>query len=190
MSIRVELRDGLPSHGPPATSFPADWGRLGREGVVAEIRTEASAWTANVQRGLSGIDHAALHPNRNDVVVFARGDLWVIDPVRRMATCLLPCVESLLEVEEPRGWIMSRQGIALARLGPEGLMWHTRRLSWDGLELLALERGTVTGRARGLDDAWHPFQVDAVSGRSRGGSYLLGDREGWEQLAGTPRPSR
>ncbi|HKI85294.1 MAG TPA: hypothetical protein VKA53_00980, partial [Thermoanaerobaculia bacterium] len=82
------------------------------------------------------------------------------------------------------GWIYSRQGLALARLGPAGLFWHTRRLSWDGFDQLAVSGNEMKGLAWSpMDDRWHPFRVDIRTGTSQGGSYGDDDSEGWERLA-------
>ena len=97
---------------------------------------------------------------------------------------LLPAIEAAFQVRDPHGWIFSRQGIALARFGPDGIVWHTRRLSWDGFDQLRIVHGEVTGVAWSpLDDEWQPFRVDLSTGRSTGGSYLDEDTEGWERLA-------
>ena len=87
----------------------------------------------------------------------------------------------------PPGWLLDRQGLAIARLGPQGLLWHTRRLSWDGFT----EFRVVGNKLHGLawspgKDCWHPFSVDLRTGRSEGGSYSRSDAEGWERLAGSP----
>jgi len=174
----------LPPYGPPAIAFPGEWGRLGREGIVVEFRTEAGTWVGNFQPGLGGLQLAGLHPNERDAVVIAAGDLWVVDPDVRTAERLLPAIDAALEVRDPDGWVYSRQGLALARLGPEGLLWHTRRLSWDGFDQLSIGNGEVKGLAWSpIDDQWYPFRVDLDTGRSTGGSCGGKDAEGWERCA-------
>lgn len=89
----------------------------------------------------------------------------------------------MFEVQDPEGWVFSRQGLALARLGPTGIMWHTRRLSWDGFDQMQIVQGELTGLAWSpVDSGWHPFRVDLITGKSVGGSYFSEDVEGWEVL--------
>ncbi len=181
--VTANILSGLPPYGPMATPFPREWGRLGREGMVVEFHGEAGTWVGNFQPGLGGLDRAALHPDGRHAVVISGGDLWVVDPNDRTAQQLLPAIESAFEVHDPDGWIYSRQGLALARLGPAGLIWHTRRLSWDGFDELAISGYEMKGLAYSpLDDRWHPFRVDIRSGASQGGSYDDDDSEGWEIL--------
>ena len=184
MDPAVRVLPGLPPYGPLATAFPAEWGRLGREGTVVEFKTERATWVGDFQPGLGGLQLVAVHPNQRDAVVIAAGDLWVVNPQERTAEQLLPAIDTALEVREPDGWVFSRQGIAFARLGPEGLIWHTRRLSWDGFDQLRIVHGDLTGLAWSPVDAqWHPFRVELGTGRSTGGSYVGEDTEGWEMCA-------
>src|SRR5262245_3209744 len=145
MNLSARLLPGLPAQGPLATPFPAEWGKLGREGTVVELRSKAETWVVNIRPGLGGLEFAAVHPDEQHAVVLDAGELWVLDPVKHSAEYLLPSINAVFEVSEPCGWVFSRQGLALARLGPEGIIWHTRRLSWDGFDKVALTPSEVTG---------------------------------------------
>jgi hypothetical protein len=186
MELTVTLLFGLPAYGPLATPFPAEWGRIGREGTVVEFNLGNLAWVGNFRPGLCGIDLARIHPNHCDAVVVAGGDLWVVDPNQRTATFLLPAIEEAIEVQRPDGWLFSRQGLAVARFGPKGLLWHTKRLSWDGFDQVTVVGDELTGLAYDPGgDAWVPFRVDIRTGASTGGSFLA---EGtltsdWERIA-------
>jgi len=117
-------------------------------------------------------------------VVIASGDLWVVNPEQRSAERLLPAINMALEVQGPNGWVFSRQGLALARLGPDGLVWHRRRLSWDGFDRLKIEGDEVTGLAWSpFGDKWSAFRVELRTGRSFGGTYSQLDSEQWEQIS-------
>jgi hypothetical protein len=151
--------------------------------LVVEFETETESWVGNFEPGLHGIDLVSPHPNGQDVVVVASGDLWVVKPGGRTAhLCPPPAITAALDVYDPDGWVFSRQGLALARFGPEGLIWHTRRLSWDGFDQLEVADERVTGFAWCLD-AWLPFHVELSSGRSEGGCFI-NEEPLWESLAG------
>ena len=183
MELTVTLLSGLPVYGPLATPFPAEWGRIGREGTVVEFKLGDLAWVGNFRSGLGGIELAQIHPNQRDAVVVAGGDLWVVDPNQRTATFLLPAIDAAIEVRDPDGWLFSRQGLAIARFGPQGLCWHTKRLSWDGFDQLNLVGDELIGLARDpMGDSGIPFRVEIRTGRSSGGSYLGGGTltDDWE----------
>jgi hypothetical protein len=177
------LLPGLPPYGPPAEAFPPEWGEFGREGVVVKFEADTGSWVGNFRAGLGGLTRVEVHPNQIHVLVVASGDLWIVDPASRTAEVLLPAVSSLLPVRNPDGWVFDRQGIALARMGPQGLIWHTKRLSWDGFDELQICGGELTGLAWShMDNQWYPFSVDLGTGRSKGGSFSKNDHEGWEHL--------
>jgi hypothetical protein len=163
-------------------AFPAEWGLRGREGTVVEFKTTTGDWVGNFEPGLEGLEFAGVHPSGVDAIVIAAGDLWVVNAQARTAQRLLPALNALLEVQNPMGWIFSRQGIALARFSLEGLVWHTRRISWDGFDKLAADEEKVTGLAYSPDGQWYLFQVDIQTGATSGGSYSEDDLEGWERL--------
>lgn len=182
--VTAKILRGLPPYGPMATPFPSEWGRLGGEGTVVEFRAEAGAWVGNFQPGLGKLECAGDHPDGRHAIVMSAGDLWVVDPNERTAQLVLPGIEAAFEVQDPNGWIYSREGLALARLGPAGLIWHTRRLSWDGFAQLTILGAEMRGLAWSpFDDQWQPFRVNIRTGMSRGGSYGDEDSEGWEKLA-------
>lgn len=178
------LLDGLPAYGPLAIGFPDEWGKLGREGIVVRFASGSGEWSGNFRPGLNGLTSVGPHPNGRDVLVIAQGDLWVVDPGQRSAELVLPAIASALPASDPDGWIFNCQGLALARLTAKGVLWHTRRLSWDGFDRLRVAGDDVTGEAWSpLDDQWHPFRVDIRTGRSTGGSFSDSDSEHWERLA-------
>ena len=185
MDPTVTILSGLPPYGPMPTAFPPEWGYLGREGTVVEFTTETGTWVANFRPGLGGLQFARSLRNTLNAIVVSAGDLWIIDLPARTASLTLPAVEAMWEVQNPDGWVMSRQDLAFVRLGPQGLMWHTRRLSWDGFDQIEINQYELRGLAWSpLDDKWCPFSVELETGKSAGGSFSQSDTEGWEMLAG------
>lgn len=178
------LLPGLPPYGGLARSFPPEWSRFGREGVVVQfIRADGSAWVGNFSPGLGGVTDVRAHPDGRRVIVVARGDVWIVDADAETAERVAVAVEAIWPVEEPAGIVMSRQ-VAFIRLGAKGIVWRTRRLSWDGFSEVRLKGAQLTGLAwNPMGNTWKPFEVNLATGASTGGSFDLPDSEGWEKLA-------
>jgi len=178
---------GLPPYGPRPLASPAGFGRTGREGYVVEFCPDTSAtWVGNFRRGWGGYEGVCLHPNGNDVIVFASGDGFVVDPrTRELKDGIRDPVEYLWQVSDPPGIVYDRQGLAFVRIGPGGLVWHSRRISWDGFRDVVFTADRITGLAYlpSSDDRWYPFELELATGRSSGGSYSSDDAAQWEQLA-------
>jgi hypothetical protein len=166
-------------------TIPANWGRGAREGLVVEFVSDTGEiWVGNFQPGFGGVDDVRQHPNGRDIVVVSAGSAWVVDPDRRKTADMGVSVDAVWSVSEPDGLVMSRQGLAFFRLGSRGCVWHTRRISWDGLKQVCLSSTEVTGFAWApWTPEWTPFTVDLRSGRVQGGSYNGPDATEWEALA-------
>ena len=176
---------GLPPYGAAAVAVPPDWAQVAREGLVVEFVTDTGeTWVGNFRPGLGGIDEVRPHPNRHDVLVVSAGAAWLVDPNRRGATEVGDAIDAMWSVSDPEGVVLSLQGLAFVRIGPEGRAWHTRRISWDGFKHVQLSSTEITGLAWApWDPEWTPFTVNLQTGRVQGGSYNGPDASGWEILA-------
>ena len=175
---------GLPPYGPLAKSFPSSWGRTGQEGLVVEFTLGAShTWVGNFRHGSFGASRVLHHPDLNRVLVLSCGDLWVVDVPNQAAEEIEAAVDEIWPVPGSSDVVLSRQGLALLRIGPTGTAWHTRRLSWDGFSEVTVTAESIRGLAWSpLDDDWYPFEVETLTGRSSGGSFSATDVEDWERL--------
>ncbi len=176
---------GLPPHNAAAVPFPADWGRCAREGFVVEFLTDTGeSWVGNFRPGLGGVDDVRPHPNGRDVLVTAAGSVWIVDRNRRECAEDAGAIDAIWPVSDPDGIVMSRQGLALIRLGAEGRLWHTRRISWDGFKDVQISWSEISGLAWApWTPEWTRFTVDLRTGRVQGGSYTGPDEVEWESLA-------
>ena len=141
-------------------------------------------WVGNFGPGLGAYSGVHLHPNGTDVAVFSNGAAYVIDATARMLKEEFGGeIVNVWDIVEPPGLVCDWQGLAFFRIGAAGVVWHTRRLAWDGFRDVVLTPNRVTGLASGLDDAWLPFEVDLTSGASSGGSVPKEIDHDWERLA-------
>jgi hypothetical protein len=63
---------------------------------------------------------------------------------------------------------------SLLAWGREGKAWQTGRLSWDGIRITSIERGTLLGFGWDLKtDQELLFEVDLKTGKHTGGGYLV-----------------
>lgn len=109
--------------------------------------------------------------------------MFCVDPAARTAVELGQPIFGIWPLPEANDLILSRQDIAFLRIGAGGVVWHTRRVSWDGFRDVRIERLTLTGEAWSpIEDRWLPFSVDLRTGRAEGGSYTGPEEDGWEQL--------
>jgi hypothetical protein len=164
---------GLPPYGPTAKTIPHEWGHGAREGLVVEFRRlDGSVWVGNFEPGLGGIDDVVADPNDTDVLVVAGGQLYRVSPDTQDAVRLAPAVFDLWQLRDPPRLLFNNQGLAFLCIGRDGLVWKTRRISWDGFRNLRFDCGRLEGEAWSpVEDRWLPFRVYLADGAVVGGSY-------------------
>ena len=167
-----EVLPGLPVYGPLADPFSATGQGKHREGLVIRFNAETGEnWVGNFQRGITGVDRTFDHSNGNAVIVVAGGQGYTVDPESRQCLgCFGGTIESMFFVPE-LGSIIFGNGLWFESIGANGLLWRSRRVSWDGMRDLAIADQTLTGRACNLSGHWIQFAVDLKTGTSSGGSY-------------------
>ncbi len=155
-----------------AIGFPHEWASLGREGLAVEFVTAKGVWVGNFRPGLGGVDDVRLHPDEQHVLVVSAGALWCVNPESHMAEEVAPAILEIWEMGESRDLVFNDQGLAFVRLGRSGVVWHTRRISWDGFQKVHLESERLVGEVWSpFEDRWLPFSVDLTTGQVDGGSY-------------------
>jgi len=153
---------------------------------VVEIKPpKAAAWIGNFRRGLSNFSAVYQHPDGERLFVVAGGQGYVIDPATRLLLGELGgAITGVWQLSDPPSLLLDDQGIAFERIGLQGRLWRTRRLSWDGFKELTVTPDTISGLGwRAPGDTWESFTVDLHTGRTRGGAYIGPDLAQGEVLA-------
>ena len=176
---------GLPPYGKTARPFPHEFGRVGREGTVVEFtNSQGGSWVGNFEPGYGAASQVMTHPDGHRALILAGDDLWSADPDDEQAELLARAVNSIWPVHNPDGFVIEWQGLAFFRLAAQGVLWHTRRLSWDGFAGIDISPTGLRGMAWSpIEDRWMSFAVNLSTGESTGGSFGEGDPEGWERLS-------
>ena len=180
---------GLPPYGPQPRLIPDGWGRGVREGVVVEFRrADGTTWVGNFEPGIRGVDDVRWHPNGLDILVTANGQMYRVDPASERCALVASAICGLWLYSDPPCLLLSDQDCAFFSVGPRGLLWSTRRISFDGFQNISVHSDSVEGEAWSPTDCrWHPFRVDLTDGSVIGGSYngpeMRFDRSGF-----TPSP--
>ena len=171
----IEFRrlPGLPPYGPQTVSFPPEFGRHGREGVVVEFRpNDGTPWIGNFAPGHGGVTAVLPHPDGRRILVIVEGLAWLVDPESGDVERLEPAVHALWPVSDPDGYLFDEYGLWFSRLGAAGFIWRTERISWDGFADIVVNEESVTGRALSpIESEPLPFVLDIRTGSFTGGSY-------------------
>jgi hypothetical protein len=170
-----EILPGLPSSGECPEQFSATGMGAHREGFVVKFfPDDHAAWVGNFQRGMTNLSDLVDHPNGTDVIVLASGQGYVVDVGNRQVTeCFGGIVNSMFRVTA-RNIVIFGDCTNFLAYGANGLLWQSRRVSWDGVRSVSIKDNEVVGEAwTPMGEAWKPFAIDVTSGVVRGGSYNL-----------------
>src|SRR5262249_3503311 len=144
--------------------------------VVQFTPSSGNSWVGNFQPGPGGATTTRLHPDGRKVVVVTAGQLYVVDPDARTASVVPGVVVSVYVLEDPPLMIFDDSGIQFQALGPEGVRWRTKRITWGGFRNVVIEGNKLSAEAGNVTgDVWEGFHVDLRTGRTTGGTYHLGD---------------
>lgn len=177
MNATFQILAGLPATGPYPEQFSVDGRGMHREGFVLRVTPGGGApWAGNFQRGLTGFSGAFPHPDGTSLVVIAGGDGYVVDPETRALRSVLAGVYSGAWIwNEGSLLILDHSGVSFESIGPDGTIWTTRRISWDGFRDVRIKGEKLLGEAWSpAGNYWSAFEVDLRTGDAAGGAYEQG----------------
>jgi hypothetical protein len=147
-----------------------------RPDLLLQVTTaNGKSWTGGVRAGepsvASAVTGALTTPNKNRLVVLARGDAYLIDvqdPTNYRALSMGCPVVAVKPVPRENVLLLATPWDATA-IGPDGVLWTTGRLAIDGLRLDESQDGWIAGVADPRDLEPRDFAIDLRTGKHEGG---------------------
>jgi hypothetical protein len=130
MTARFQVLSGLPPYGPLPKQFPSGSGRY-REGFVVEFQNENDVWIGNFIGGATRFSSVFDHLDGPSVIVIAGGQGYVVDVNSQdVSSAFGGSLTGIVDSGVHR--FVFSTFTTFEAYGSTGLMWQTRRLSWDG----------------------------------------------------------
>jgi hypothetical protein len=170
-----DVLDELPGgDGPHRYFFPR--GTLaGQDGVIVRVRpTHAESWIgmfAFGKFGSAGVSRVLAMPDPERLCVVARGAGFIV-------SASSPDVWEIVEATPvidvraitDAGIVVFADHTEMLAYDARGVRWRTKRLSWDGLKIVAVGRQAIVGEYWDIrDEAMRTFEVDLQTGAATGG---------------------
>jgi hypothetical protein len=164
---------GLPGVGNFPRQFSATGQGKHREGLVVEFcADESRCWVGNFQPGLTKFSAVFADGKGLEANVLAGGQGYRVNTVTgELLEEFGGDIESALEVPSTGCLLLCSPTDFELRQRGGGVVWRSRRISWDGFRDLSLHGGELRGEAWMFDDTWHPFTISLATGAVEGGSY-------------------
>ena len=112
-------------------------------------------------------------PNPDDLLAIAGGYGYLVRTSAPEAALHLPLrpITAVLSVPDAQLLLLSGFHQVIA-VGPEGVLWESARLSWEGVTLQNVRGGTLHGTGWNMQtDREVPFALDLQTGRHSGGGF-------------------
>jgi hypothetical protein len=113
-------------------------------------------------------------PNPAEMCAVAGGYAYMVN-VQRPEQCVQISFRPVAEVRAlPEDGLLLFTGFhALQAWGSDGLMWETKRLTWEGVRIAEIAKGKLHGFGWEMrSDKELPFTVDLKTGEHTGGAWL------------------
>jgi len=170
-----EVLDELPGGDGPQRYFFPSGTPAGQDGVIVQVRPEsAEPWIgmfAFGKFGKAGVSRALSMPEPEKLCVVARGAGFVVSassPECWEGVRALPVIDVRAIVVA--GLVVFANHTEMLAYDAGGVRWRTKRLSWDGLKVVAVGDQTIVGEYWDIrDDAMRTFEVDLHTGAAHGG---------------------
>ncbi|SDP94923.1 hypothetical protein SAMN05216303_1176 [Rhodoferax sp. OV413] len=172
-SLAPKILPGLPGVGPHPRQFSATGLGMHSEGLVVEFgSTESWCWIGNFQPGMTNFSAVYADVESLEANVFAGGQGYRVNvETGELLAEFGGDIESVVEIPNGEALLLCSPTDFELHRRAGGVIWRSRRVSWDGFRNLSVHGNELKGEAWMFDDTWHPFTVVLESGVVEGGSY-------------------
>jgi hypothetical protein len=185
---RFEILPQLPVYGPMYIPISHTGLAFYAEGYVVKFyKNNGEEWVANFQLGWTNCSGVYQLGKEDVFLVLAYGAAYVIDPNQTIPLLIFGVDIIEYVFSEVYGFVFAR-GTNICILGNNKELWHSERISWDGIKELRVSGDIVTALSYDpMDDRdeWVPFTLDLLTRTIDGGSYIRYNRvkqKKWWQL--------
>lgn len=183
-NYNVRLLDHAPARTPDygfeLTRTPTEGGQLsfesrsrGANARLLEIVTgEGNVWTGRIEAGPGGLSGFFATPSPNTLFIVVQGQgYWIptLQPASYEVVAAVP-IKQVLRVPD-RDIVLFIDLVRVEAYGPDGVLWQTDCLSWDGVQITEVDARTIRGLGWDSPGDTHiEFNINTSTGISTGGS--------------------
>ena len=156
---------------------PGEEDTLARGAVLLQVKP-ASGGTFLATCALGFRDPNALTgvwscPRPDDILAVAGGYAYLADTLTPERPLHLPLRPVAQVLPAPEANLLLLAGFhTIAAIGPAGLLWETKRLTWEGLTLSGIHDNQLNGLGWDMrTDRELPYTVDLQTGHQTGGAF-------------------
>lgn len=142
---------------------------------VRFYRSDGTDWVGNFAPGWTKFNAVYELYNTNHLLVIAGGSCYIMDPDKESPVDTYG-PDYYGAVQLPDGRTVLHSNLYLTIVGPDGSIWHTERISWDGIKDVCVHENIISGLALAInspnyDEEWVEFSYNLDSRELIGKAY-------------------
>lgn len=172
--LKYEILKSLPAYGPMYIPITESGESYSSEGfVVRFFKSDGTNWVANFKEGWTELNAVYEFDHQNNLLVIAGGTCYIMNPENHKPIRSFGAGYQTV-IKAPKNRIILQDSTDLTIVEANGEIWHTERISWDGIKDLNIRGQLINGLSfnpMSDKDEWIEFIVDLEKRNVKGGSY-------------------
>ena len=166
----------LPANNLRVVYIPNEGAGVGRDGVMVKfIPPEGDSWIGIFAFGdmlPSGECKIYLGPGKHHLTIIAKGEAYIASPYDPSLFQTVRSCPVIGAIPIPnRDLILFYDFTEISAYGENGLVWETKRISWDGIKINEVTSNEIIGQSWDAPNEEHvEFRVDLTNGFHKGGA--------------------
>ena len=174
-NYRCKVIEEMPNAAFERYYFPEGGKEGGRDGVLVSITpVDGNEWIGvfgSVQKYPKSLSKILSWPDDNKICVVSSGAAVIVD-VNNPLNFELVGVEPIfhaIPIQES-GIVVFADFTSLIAYNEKGIVWKSKRVSWDGLEIISVDQSCINGSYWDIkSESKTPFKVNIATGEVEGG---------------------
>lgn len=172
--LKYEILKGLPAYGPMYIPVTENGESFSSEGfIVRFFKSDGSNWVANFKEGWTELNAVYEFEDQVNILVIAGGTCYIMNPEKQTPIRSFGAGYQTV-IKAPKNRLVLQDSTDLTIIEANGEIWHTERISWDGIKELNIEGELINGLSlnpMSNKDEWIEFVVDLEKRNVKGGSF-------------------
>lgn len=141
--------------------------------VVRFFKSDGTNWVANFKEGWTELNAVYEFDQQRNILVIAGGTCYIMNPENHKPIKTFGAGYQTV-IKAPKNRLILQNSTDLTIVEANGEIWHTERISWNGIKELNIEGQFINGLSfspMSDKDEWIEFVVDLEKRNVKGGSF-------------------
>ena len=170
VDFEYKVLSELPANNSRVVYFPNEGTGVGRDGIMVKfVPPDGDSWIGIFAFGdmlPSGDCKVCPGPGKNNLTIIAKGETYIASPRDPALFQMMKACPVIGAISIPiRNLMIFYDFTEIFAYGKNGLVWETKRISWDGIKINEVTSNEIIGQSWDAPNEEHvEFRVDLTNG--------------------------